>query len=93
MKIMPLVAPTDQLKLDRAELSVAARCGNNLNFNNSNNIDTLLTVYHFYKTRCGPTNRQTDIATYRAAIAAKNANWHLIIMCKVLREQRLVPYA
>ena len=28
MKIMPLVAPTDQLKLDRADLSVEARCGN-----------------------------------------------------------------
>jgi len=26
---MPLVAPTDQLKLDRDELSVEARCGNN----------------------------------------------------------------
>ena len=28
VKIMPLVAPTDQLKLDRDELSVRARCGN-----------------------------------------------------------------
>ena len=28
VKIMPLVAPTDQLKLDRDELSVEARCGN-----------------------------------------------------------------
>ena len=28
MKIMPLVAPTDQLKLDRADLSVETRCGN-----------------------------------------------------------------
>ena len=30
VKIMPLVAPTDQLKLDRADLSVEARCGNNI---------------------------------------------------------------
>jgi len=28
VKIMPLVAPTDQLKLDRADLSVEARCDN-----------------------------------------------------------------
>ena len=27
VKIMPLVAPTDQLKLDRADLPVEARCG------------------------------------------------------------------
>ena len=30
VKIMPLVAPTDQLKLDRADLSVEARCGKNI---------------------------------------------------------------
>ena len=28
VEIMSLVAPTDQLKLDQADLSVEARCGN-----------------------------------------------------------------
>ena len=60
---------------------MTTKCSNNLNYNNKNNINTQLRALHFYKTRCGPTDRPTtdrqtdrptDIATYRAAIAAKN---------------------
>ena len=45
---------------------------NNLSYNNTNNIYTLLTAKLFYKTRCWQTDRQTEIVTYRAAIAATN---------------------
>ena len=46
---------------------------NNLSYNNVNKIcNTLPTAQHFYKTRCWQTDRQKDIATYRAAMAAKN---------------------
>ena len=63
------------------------KCFNNLNYNNRNNINTLSRAYHFYKTRCGqtdrPTDRQTDIATYRAAIAAKKSwTWSKVLSKK-----------
>ena len=48
---------------------MTTECSYNLSYNNSSNIYTLTTASHFYKTRWG----QTDIVTYRAAIAAKNA--------------------
>ena len=52
----------------------------NLSYNKSSNIYTLTTASDFYKTRWAQTDRptdrltdqQTDIVTYRAAIAAKN---------------------
>ena len=54
---------------------MTTECSYNLSYNNSSNIYTLTTASHFYKTRLGQTdrqtNRQTDIVTYRAAIAAK----------------------
>ena len=50
-------------------------CSKTMNYNNSNNIYTLTTAQIFDKSCCGqadgPTDRQTDIATCRAAIAAK----------------------
>ena len=57
---------------------MTTECSYNLSYNNSSNIYTLTTASHFYKTRWGQTDRQTDqqtdIVTYRAAIAAKNEN-------------------
>ena len=42
---------------------------------NSKNNYALIIAYNFHKTRCGQTDRPTDIATYRAAIAAKIAKY------------------
>ena len=47
------------------------KCSNTINYNNSNNICTLTTVQHSMKL---VEDRPTDIATYRAAIAAKKDN-------------------
>ena len=68
--------------------NITTECSNIINYNNGNNNRTLTTSYHFHRTRCGQTDQQhytdiklvakrltdrlTDIATYRAAIAAKN---------------------
>ena len=46
-----------------------------INYNNSNNNDALITALRFHKTGCEQTDRPTDIATYRAAIAAKIAKY------------------
>ena len=60
----------------------AAIAGNNITITNTNTATTVTTTtkttmasncaYYILKTRCGPTNGPTYIATYRAAIAAKN---------------------
>ena len=42
---------------------------------NSKNNYALIIAYNFHKTRCGQTDRPTDIVTYRAAIAAKIAKY------------------
>ena len=39
---------------------MTTECSNNLTYNKSNNIYTLQTAQHCYKTRCGQTERQTD---------------------------------
>ena len=56
---------------------MTTECSNNVNYNNRNNINTLTAAKHFYKTRCGCTDRQTDrhCNLYRAAIAARNAKY------------------
>ena len=50
-------------------------CSDIINYNNSNNNYALITAKHFHKTRCRQTDRPTDIATYRAAIAPKIAKY------------------
>ena len=52
---------------------MTTECSDIINYNNSNNNYVPITAYQFHKTRCGQTDRPTDIASYRAAIAAKNA--------------------
>ena len=76
-----------------AAKNMTTECSDIINYNNSNNIYTLTTAQHFHKTRCGPTDqqtdRQTDVATYRAAIAAKKValkccqSMHAQIVCPV----------
>ena len=46
--------------------NMKTECSNNLNYNNRNNINTLTAAKHFYKTRCGPTDRQTDRPTLQS---------------------------
>ena len=60
-----------QLKMQ----NITTECSNIINYNNSNNNHTLTTALHFYKTRCGETDQQADIVTYRAAFTAKNASY------------------
>ena len=50
---------------------MTTKCSIHLKYNNSNSIDAITTVTLINKTRCGQTDRQTDIVTDRAAIAAK----------------------
>ena len=54
---------------------MTTECSNSIVYNNSDNNCTLTTALHFHKTRCGQTDRPTDIAIYRAAIAAENAKY------------------
>ena len=55
-----------------------------IRYNNKYNNNALTRPERSYKTRCPQTDRQTDIVTYRAAIAAKNVLWSNNIVEKVL---------
>ena len=54
---------------------MTTKCSDIINYKNSKNNYALIIAYNFHKTRCGQTDRPTDIATYRAAIAAKIAKY------------------
>ena len=56
--------------------NITTECSNVINYNNSNNKRTLTTAKHFHKTRCGQTDQQADVLTYRASIAAKKAKYN-----------------
>ena len=51
--------------------NMTTKCSDIINYKNSKNNYALIIAYNFHKTRCGQTDRPTDIVTYRAAIAAK----------------------
>jgi len=59
--ILWLVELLSQLKMQ----NMTTEWSNNLNYNSSNNIYTLPTALHYYKTCYGQTDRQTDRLTVR----------------------------
>ena len=55
--------------------NMTTKCSDVINYKNNKNNYALIIAYNFHKTRCGQTDTPTDIATYRAAIAAKIAKY------------------
>ena len=54
---------------------MTTKCSDVINYKKSKNNYALIIAYNFHKTRCGQTDRPTDIATYRAAITARHTKY------------------